>query len=198
FLILVCFFVTRFLTAAATASAASSITDLVIRLSETSPIEGYMAISLSATYHCTAAVPATVLIITLGTREGIARRIEQTRLVPFAPPSPMAPAISPFKNCSISILLPPSIITVAASWRDCSFSICHDAPAAETTLAPVISAPPTLCVFKDKSMIHGVTPACASACATKRASLLLVFIVARTATVGLDLLTTASPAVLRY
>jgi hypothetical protein len=67
FFTLICRFV-RFLTAAATASAASSITDLVIRLSETSPIEGYMAISLSATYHCTAAVPATVLIMTLGTR----------------------------------------------------------------------------------------------------------------------------------
>ena len=121
-----------------------------------------------------------------------ARKIEQTRLVPFAPPRPMAPAILPFKNCSISILVPPSIITVAASWRDCSFSICHDAPAAATTRAPVISTPSTSWVFNDKSTIHGFTPARVSACATNRASLLLVFIVARTATVGLGVLTTAS------
>ena len=68
FFVLVFCIVARLLTAAATAIAAFSMTDLVMRLSETSPIEGYIAMSLSATYHCTAAVPATVLIITLGTR----------------------------------------------------------------------------------------------------------------------------------
>ena len=58
----------QLLAAIATAFAAFSMTALVMRLIETSPIEGYMAMSLSATYHCTAAVPATVLIMTLGTR----------------------------------------------------------------------------------------------------------------------------------
>ena len=157
-----------------------------------------MAMSLSATYHCTAAVPATVLIITLGTRYGNARRIEQTRLVPLAPPSPMAPAISPLENFSINILVPPSIITAAASWRVCSVSVCHDAPAAAATLAPAMSASSTRCAFKDRSRIHGVTPARASASATKRASLPLVFIVAKTATVGLDALKTASREFARH
>src|SRR6516162_8884081 len=61
-------FVFQFLAAAATARAAFSITAPVTRLSATSPIEGYMAMSLSATYHCAAVVPATALTITLGTR----------------------------------------------------------------------------------------------------------------------------------
>src|SRR6516165_8372906 len=58
---------------------------VVMRFSEMSPIDGYMAISLSATYHCTAAVPATVLTMTFGIRYGSERRIEHTRLVPFVP-----------------------------------------------------------------------------------------------------------------
>jgi hypothetical protein len=70
----------------------------VMRLSATSPIDGYIATSLSATYHCAAAVPATVLTTILGTRYGYARMIEHTRLVPFAPPSPMTPEISPSMN----------------------------------------------------------------------------------------------------
>jgi hypothetical protein len=55
-----------------------------------------------------------------------------------------------------------------------------------------MSASSTRCAFKDKSTIQGVTPARASTSATNRASLPLVFIVAKTATVGLDALKTAS------
>ena len=58
----------QFLAPIATAHAAFSMTTLVTRLSETSPIEGYIQMSLSATHHCTAAVPATALIMILGTR----------------------------------------------------------------------------------------------------------------------------------
>src|SRR5262249_57528417 len=83
------------------------------------------------------------------------------------------------------------VMAVGGCWGDWGFSSCHEAPSAATTLAPVISAPSTLCVFKDKSIIHGVPPARIRAFATNRASLLFVFIVARTATVGLDVLTTA-------
>ena len=43
-------------------------TAMVTRLSEMSPMEGYIQMSLSATHHCTAAVPATALTMTLGTR----------------------------------------------------------------------------------------------------------------------------------
>jgi hypothetical protein len=68
-LVLASRFAAQFLAAAATANAAFSMTDLVMRLSATSPIEGYMAMSLSATYHCAAAVPATALTMTLGTRQ---------------------------------------------------------------------------------------------------------------------------------
>ena len=54
--------------------------------------------SLSATHHCTAAVPATALTMIFGTRYGSARRMEQTRSVPFAPPRPIAPATSPRRD----------------------------------------------------------------------------------------------------
>ena len=51
--------------------------------------------SLSATYHCTAAVAATTLTITLGARGGSTRMMAQAIEVPFAPPRPTAPCISP-------------------------------------------------------------------------------------------------------
>jgi hypothetical protein len=114
--------------------------------------------------------------------------IEHTRLVPFAPPSPITPEISPLTNLSSSIFLPPSTITAAASWRERSLSACQDAPAAAATLAPAVSAPSTSCDFRDRSMIHGIEPARASTSATNRASLPLVFSVANTATVGFEAL----------
>src|SRR5215471_20269520 len=163
-------------------------TALVMRFSETSPIEGYMAMSLSATYHCTAAVPATVLIMIFGKRYGNARRIEHTRLVPFAPPTPMAPAISPLEYLSSKILVPPWTITAAASWRERSSSACQDTPTASATCAPETSAADKVCDFIDRSTIQGVAPARVSASAMKRASLLFVSIVARTAMIGLDAL----------
>jgi hypothetical protein len=46
----------------------------------------------------------------------------------------------------------------------------------------------------DRSTIHGVAPACASTLATKRASLLFVSIVAKTAIIGLDALNNTSRA----
>src|SRR5262249_54221178 len=167
-------------------------TDLVMRLSAMSPIDGYMATSLSATYHCAAAVPATALTTTLGTRYGNARMMEHTRLVPFAPPNPMTPEIWPLTNPSSNSFFPPSAIAAAASWRERSLSACQDAPAAAATLAPVTSAPSTSCDFKDKSTTQGVAPARTSISATNRASLPLVFRVANTAMVGFDALKTIS------
>src|SRR5262249_45301434 len=67
-LVLVSRFSTQFLAAAATANAAFSMTDSVMRLTATSPIGGYRAISLPATSHCAAAAPATALTTTLGRR----------------------------------------------------------------------------------------------------------------------------------
>src|SRR5215468_6348589 len=85
--------------------------------------------------------------------------IEHTRLVPFAPPNPMTPEISPLVNPSSNSFFPPSAIAAAASWRERSLSACQDAPAAAATLAPVMSAPSISCDFKDKSTIQGVAPA---------------------------------------
>ena len=99
---------------------------------------------------------------------------------------PMAPAISPLVNFSSNILVPPSTMTAAASCRLRSFSLCQDVPAAAATCAPVTSAAGASCDFSERSTIHGVAPARSSTSATKRASLLLVFIVANTATIGLD------------
>ena len=62
-----------------------------MRFREMSPMEGNMMMSLSATYHCTAAVAATTLTITLGARGGSARMMAQAIEVPFAPPRPTAP-----------------------------------------------------------------------------------------------------------
>jgi len=132
-----------------------------------SPIDGYMAISLSATYHCTAAVPATVLTMTFGTRYGSERRIEHTRLVPFAPPIPIAPAMSPFMYFSCKSLMPPSTITAAASWRIYPSSASQDMPASPATCSPVMSAAGRLWGFMDKSTIHGVAPARLSTLAMK-------------------------------
>jgi succinate dehydrogenase/fumarate reductase flavoprotein subunit len=69
-----------------------------------------------------------------------------------------------------------------ASWRERSPSACQDVPAAIAISAPLTSAPPLSCDRRDKSTIHGVTPAYVKTSATKRASLLLVFVVAKTAT----------------
>jgi hypothetical protein len=124
----------------------------------------------------------------LGTRYGNARMIEHTRLVPFAPPSPMTPEISPLMNRSSNIFFPPSAITAAASWRERSLNACQDAPAAAATPAPATSAPATLCDFKDKSTIQGVAPARVSTSAMNRASLPFVFRVTNTAMVGFDAL----------
>src|SRR6516164_3306243 len=114
--------------------------------------------------------------------------IEQTRLVPLAPPSPMAPAISPARNRSSSFVCAPSVTTAAASWRDRSLNACHVTPAAAATAAPVTSAPSTSCGRKDKSTVHDVAPARARTSAMKRASLPLVSSVANTATAGFDAL----------
>ena len=114
--------------------------------------------------------------------------------VPFAPPIPMAPAISPLVYFSSNILVPPSTITAAASWRERSLITCQDAPAASATRAPETSAADTVCDFMDRSTIHGVAPAFARTWATKRASLLFVSIVAKTAIIGLDALNNASRA----
>jgi hypothetical protein len=51
-----------------------------------------------------------------------------------------------------------------------------------------MSAADKVCDFIDRSTIHGVAPARVSTSATKRASLLFVSIVARTAMIGLDAL----------
>src|ERR1700730_11563308 len=114
--------------------------------------------------------------------------IEHTRLVPFAPPSPMTPEIPPLMNPSSNIFFPPSAITAAASWRERSLNACQEVPAAAATPAPATSAPSTLCDFNDKSTIQGVAPAPASTSATNRASLPLVSRVANTAMVGFDAL----------
>src|SRR5215471_4551729 len=113
--------------------------------------------------------------------------IEHTRLVPFAPPSPMTPEISPLMNPSSSSFFPPSAITRAASRRERSLNACQDAPAAAATPAPPTSAPSTMCGCNDKSMIQGLASARVSISATNRASRALVFRVANTAMVGFDL-----------
>src|SRR6185503_11007398 len=104
----------------------------------------------------------------------------------------MAPAISPLAYFSSNILVPPCIITAAASCRERPATACQDEPAASATCEPEISAADTVCDFMDRSTIHGVAPAFASTLATKRASLLFVSIVAKTATVGFDVLRQAS------
>jgi hypothetical protein len=106
----------------------------------------------------------------------------------------MAPAISPLVYFSSNILVPPSTITAAASWRERSLITCQDAPAASATCAPETSAADTVCDFMDRSTIHGVAPACASTSATQRASLPFVSIVAKTAIIGLDALNNVSRA----
>src|SRR5262245_23877562 len=106
----------------------------------------------------------------------------------------MAPAISPLAYFSSNILVPPSTIAAAACSRERSLISCQDAPAASATRPPETSAADALCDLMDRSMIHGVTPACASTSATKQASLLFVSIVAKTATIGLDALKNASRA----
>jgi hypothetical protein len=105
---------------------------------------------------------------------------------------PMAPAISPLVYFSSNILVPPCIITAAASCRECSLTACQDPPAASATRAPEMSAANTVCDLMERSTINGVAPAFASTLATKRASLLFVSIVAKTATVGFDVLRHAS------
>src|SRR5215472_16588438 len=98
----------------------------------------------------------------------------------------MAPAISPLEYFSSKILVPPWTITAAASWRERSSSACQDTPTASATCAPETSPADKVCDFIDRSTIHGVAPARVSTSATKRASLLFVSIVARTAMIGLD------------
>src|SRR5271165_1025924 len=118
--------------------------------------------------------------------------MEQTRAVPFAPPSPMAPQIPLLTNLSSRIFFAPSAITAAASSRDRPLSACQVAPAAAATSDPVKSAPSTACGCKDKSTIQGVAPARARASAMKRASLPLVLSVANTATAGFNALKKSS------
>src|SRR5262245_55351203 len=98
----------------------------------------------------------------------------------------MAPAISPLEYLSSKILVPPWTITAAASWRERSSSACQDTPTASATCAPETSAADKVCDFIDRSTIQGVAPARVSTSAMKRASLLFVSIVARTAMIGLD------------
>src|SRR5512139_1581131 len=62
---------------AAVACAAFAIAARVIRLIEISPMVGNIAMSLSATYHCTAAVAATGVTIVFGNDSGNARMIAQ-------------------------------------------------------------------------------------------------------------------------
>ena len=107
--------------------------------------------------------------------------------------SPIAPETSPLTNLSSSILAPPSIITAAASWRERSL---QRLPRCACRGCDVCAPPDRHRRRRVISRINRRSTASrrarASTSATKRASLPLVFIVANTATVGLDELKKAS------
>src|SRR5450759_4909086 len=112
----------------AMAAAALIIAARVMRLSEMSPMVGNIAMSLSATYHCTAAVAATGVTMALGSPTASWRMTAQNMVEPLAPPTPMMPSIAPDIALGLTILPPPLIMVCAASARDNFARASHAIP----------------------------------------------------------------------
>ena len=153
-----------------TAKAAFSITALVMRFKTISPMVGNIAISLSATYHWTAAVAATGVTMTFGNKDGSARIIAQNTVEPFAPPTPITPERSPVSNFCSKDLVPPAIMVSAAWERSMAASSSHVTPEALASAAPPISAPALSSGRRDRSITQGSAPAFLSTPQVKRAA----------------------------
>src|SRR6476619_3746359 len=124
-----------------------------------SPIVGYIAMSLSATYHCTAAVAATGVTMHFGKPSGSARMIAQAMVDPLAPPPPITPAISRRANLARTISIPAAIMALAASARARRPRSAQASPADSAIFPALTSAKSWLCGRSDRSTSHGVAPA---------------------------------------
>ena len=144
-----------------------------------------MQMSLSATYHCTAAVAATALTMTLGTKGGSVRISAHDIAVPLAPPIPIAPSSALSSKRRQITDFPPSIIASLAAVRSSEARSSQLIPTASARSPPDTLAPATPCGRSERSISHGSEPTRANTSRTKSASAPLLSIVTRTAMMGL-------------
>ena len=103
----------------AAASTALAIAARVMRLSEMSPMVGNIAMSLAATYHCTAAVAATGVIMTLGNATGSAAHDGAGHRGAVRPANAEHAGKAVIEHGPhFTVVLPPRIMVCAASARD--------------------------------------------------------------------------------